>query len=737
MPTPLDSPLFDCSVLAVLHRRCAKQSREFSRGALFCTLLLLALLCTSCGAVGSGPAAPAPAAVTITVSPSSTQTYQGAQVQFSAKVQNATNTAVMWQVNQVPNGNSAWGSIDASGLYKAPAVVPGTPTVTITAALQSDTTKTGSSSLTILSLSAFTGQLLVSPSLSSVTTSQLLQFQILMPGILNSDVNWAATGGSISPAGIFTPPSTAGAYQILASLIANPGATGSATVEVTTFQGMLTWRNDNSRSGINNQELALAPATVNSSSFGKLFSCPTDGYAYAQPLYVPNLRIGGVAHNVIFVATEKDSVFAFDADANPCVTLWQTNLAPDGTRAVEFPNLSVAGTNIVPFVGITGTPAIDRNRSVLYVVAANETITLNPARSHLLYAIDLSTGSNLQRAGVGIVPPDPLFNSAVENQRPALLLDNGAVYVGFGSYGGQCAGQTIPCPYRGLLYEYDASSLHQIGVFDVVPNALQGGIWESGGGPAADSNHNVYVTTSDGPFDVTRGGHSYSDSVLRLGTSGGLPVSDYFSPCDPQTMTNTGSDVGTAAPVVLPDSVGSLGHPHLLLGGSNGGALYILDRDNMGGCVNSPTSVQTISVGEGAILSTPLFWNNSVFVAAGGGHLKSFPMSGGMLQSSPSSIQSPKPLGPQGATPVLSSNGTNNAILWLIDSSGALATPNTPAILHAFDPNNLSNEIYHGTADVGARDTAGPAVKFTVPTVANGKVYVGTQTELDVYGLLP
>jgi hypothetical protein len=212
---------------------------------------------------------------------------------------------------------------------------------------------------------------------------------------------------------------------------------------------------------------------------------------------------------------------------------------------------------------------------------------------------------------------------------------------------------------------------------------------------------------------------------------------DYFTPCD----EGSAQIVGTGAPVLLPDSAGSTIQPHLLIGGSKGvsagGSLNVVNRDSMGGfCPGSPAAVQTIPVGAGPILSTPLFWNNAVYVAPGNGNLMSFPMSGGILTSSPSASQSPETLGPQGATPVVSSNGTSNAILWLIDSSGALATPNTPAILRAFDPNNLSNEIYNSAMASGSRDTAGLAVKFTVPTVANGKVYVGTQTELDVYGLL-
>jgi hypothetical protein len=697
--------------------------------------------------MGSGPApdppaspSPLPSPVTVTVSPNSARPFPGGSVQFKADVKNTSSSAVNWQVNQIAGGNPSVGTIDSGGLYTAPALVPNPPTVSVMAVLQLDSTKTGSASVTIQTLSAVTGPLVVSPALSSLTTSQTLQFNILTPGISNTDVTWSANGGTITTGGMYAPPSTPGAYMIEAAL---PNAQGFATVEVTDFPGTLTWRNDNSRSGINGQELALTPATVSSSTFGKLFSCPIDGYAYAQSLYVPNLAIpGNGTHNVIFVATEKDSVFAFDADASPCVQLWQTSLIPAGSQAIATPNLQIASTDIVPFVGITGTPAISLATSALYVVAATQAIALNPTYSQQLYALDLGTGQpEIQPAGVELAMPAGstlVFNPLVENQRPALLINNGTIYIAFGSHGGQG-------DYHGWLFAYDAASLQQTGVFDVTPSAIQGGIWQSGGGPSADSNGNVFVVTGDGPFDVNRGGTSYSDSFLRLGTTGGLAVSDYFTPCDEAADETAGQDVGASAPVLLPDSAGSSTQPHLLIGGSKAGTLYVVNRDNMGTFLSSPCPdssgrVQTIPIGAGPILSTPLFWNNSVYVAPGNGNLMSFPMSAGILASSPSTPQSPETLGSQGATPVISSNGTdsttNTAVIWLIDSSGALATPNAPAVLRAYDPNNISNEIYNSAMAAASRDTAGQAVKFTVPTVANGKVYVGTQTELDVYGLL-
>jgi hypothetical protein len=697
---------------------------------------LLTAILNSCGGIVSAPEAPPPVAVTVT--PESAQVFIGGSMQFSAAVQNASNSAVNWIVT---GGNGALGSIDPTGLYAAPASVPNPATVTVTAVLQANSTITGSASVTVQGLSGIQGPLSLSPVLSSVTTSQTLQLNVLTPGVMNTDVNWGVDGiangnsavGTISTSGMYTPLGATGSHLITAILQANHNAIGSANVEVTSFPGTLTWRNDNMRSGINNQELVLSPATVNSGSFGRLFSCQIDGYAYAQPLYVPNVSISGSMHNVVFVATEMDSVYAFDADANPCVQLWHTSLP--GSQAIATANFDL-NSYISPFIGITGTPVISLSSNTLYVAAASVSPAVNSTYNELLYALDLRTGltssskpNGVQFSTLASQALGEPFSSRVENQRAALLLDNGNVYIAFGSYDSQD-------DYHGWLLEYDASALTQTGAFNVTPSAIQGGIWQSGGGPSADSNHNVFVVTGDGPFDAYRGGVSYSDSFLKFGAAGGLSQpSDYFTPCNQATLQANGQDVGASAPLLLPDSAGTVAQPHLMIGGSKGGSLYVVNRDNLGkfNCPDSLSGVQTVTVPNvNPILSTPLFWNNYVYVAPANGNLLSFSMTGGTLSSSPTS-QSPTPLGPQGATPVISSNGTSNAILWVIDSSG---TPsNAPAILRAFDPNNLSNEIYDSTM-VASRDTAGPAVKFTVPTVGNGKVYVGTQTELDVYGML-
>lgn len=663
MPTPLDLRTNSPDSSRKEHQPSLGESVRKAHLPYVFALFLFAAFFNSCGGIASAPPLP----VTVTVTPGSAQLFIGGSMQFSATAQNAPNSTVNWMVT---GGSGALGSIDATGLYTAPSSVPNPATVQVTAALQTDSTKTGSASVTIL-----------------------------------------------SPSGVQGPPSL--------------------------YPGTLTWRTDNMRSGVNSLELALSPSTVNSGGFGKLFSCPIDGYAYAQPLYVPNVSMTGGTHNVVFVATEMDSVFAFDADTNPCVQLWHASLIPSGSQAIDTPSIDIPNADIVPFIGITGTPVISVSSGILYVAAATVTMGENSTYNERLYALDLATGQPvIQPNGIQFSTPASQgapFASRVENQRAALLLDNGNVYVAFGSYESQD-------DYHGWLLEYDAATLTQTGAFNVTPSAIQGGIWQSGGGPSADTNHNVYAVTGDGPLDAYRGGNSYGDSFLKFTGAGELSLSDYFSPCNQAMLQVSGLDVGASAPLLLPDSAGTSAEPHLMIGGSKGGSLYVVNRDDLGefippapasgSCTDSPRAQTVILPSGSTILSTPIFWNNSVYVAPANGNLQSFSMIGGILSPSPAGSQSPEALGPQGATPAISANGTNNAILWLIDSSGALATPNAPAVLRAYDPNSLSNEIYN-SAMVTPRDTAGLAVKFTVPTVANGKVYVGTQTELDVYGLLP
>src|SRR5437899_790336 len=597
----------------------------------------------------------------------------------------------------------------------------------------------------------------VSPRVVALTFTRTQQFTIN-----GGSVTWLIDGvpggsgalGTITPTGLYTPPSTTGAHTVTATA---SGQSANATVYVTDNPGVLTHHNDNFRTGQNVNETVLAPANVTPGTFGKLFACAVDGEVYAQPLYVANFLIQGGTHNVVFVATMNDSVYAFDADASPCVQYWQKSFL--GTGVTTVPPADTGETrDINTQIGITGTPVIDPATGTLYVVArTRETVGTgcsddSPCYFQRLHALDLATGgekfsgpADISSAitvpgsgdtgdstcpgSAGNVPFCPLR----ENQRPGLLLLNGKVYVAWASHGDIT-------PYHGWVIGYAAADLAQAPVvFNTTPDGGLGGIWMSGTGPAADAAGNIYVITGNGTFDTAAPRTNYGDSFIRLSPAGGLSVADFFTPFNESSLDAQDFDVGSGGAIVLPDSAGSVAHPHLLIGGDKQGILYVIDRDNMTGFnAGGDQILQEVTVIGGScitcgIFSTPAFWEGKLYVVAIGDVLKQYTLANASLTPA---LQAGDVFGFPGATPAISSNGATNGIVWVLDTSNN-GTPNgsgssRPAILFAYDATNLDKLYSSPTSGAGA---AGNAVKFTVPTVANGKVYVGTQTELSVFGL--
>ncbi|MFY9529368.1 MAG: hypothetical protein WBC04_21040 [Candidatus Acidiferrales bacterium] len=517
---------------------------------------------------------------------------------------------------------------------------------------------------------------------------------------------------------------------------------------------VLTQHNDNSRTGQNLNETILTPSNVNSAVFGKVFSQPVDGQIYAQPLYVPNVAIQGKgSHNVIFVATEADSVYAFDADNNAGANvspLWKASLidaahgAPSGATPVS--NNDVGGcTDLQPIIGITATPVIDPGSGTMYVEAKS---SKDGAFAHRLHAIDITTGSEKAPGPVVITATVPgsgdgssagqlTFNPQSQHSRPGLLLLNGLVYVAFASH----------CdigPYHGWLFAYDTSTLSQKGVYVTTPNGGLGGFWMSGAGLAADGNGNVYGATGNGTFDTTNvPATELADSILKLSGSD-LSLLDYFTPFNQDTLSSNDLDLGSGGVLLLPDQPGN--HPHVLVQASKEGRIYLVDRDQMtagnqhfcSNCSSDPQIVQESGSGLlGGMWSMPAYWNNNVYFWGSGDVLKSIPLNNGTLDFT-HITNSTGSYGFPGATPSISANGTSNGIVWSIDSSqyGSPGPGPGPTVLHAHDATNVAMELWNSSQAANNRDTSGNAVKFMVPTIANGKVYIGTQTELDVYGLL-
>jgi hypothetical protein len=393
-----------------------------------------------------------------------------------------------------------------------------------------------------------------------------------------------------------------------------------------------------------------------------------------------------------------------------------------------------------PIVGVTGTPVIDLTSQTIYLVALTEVSGTSNVIQRL-HAIDITTGhertgspqiisasinnaSGYDNSG-GVITFAPNF----QKQRPALLLLNGVIYISW-------AGFLDTDFYHGWVIGYDATTLGQVTVFNDTPDGGRGGIWMSGGGPAADAQGDIYLLTGNGDFNAnSTGGRNYGDTFLKLGTSGGLSVADWFTPHDQSNMANNDLDLGGGGAVILFDQPGGP-FPHLVLGGSKGGMLYVVNRDGLGtfNSTNDSQIVQSFVLGSNGIYSAPLFWQNTLYAAGSGSALGAYPFSPAtdQFQTSPSVVSS-QIFSHPGTTPSLSANGTSNAILWVIRRPSATSA----AVLHAFDPGNIHTALWDSSQATGNRDQAGVAVKFTVPTVANGKVYIGTMTELDVYGLLP
>jgi len=561
----------------------------------------------------------------------------------------------------------------------------------------------------------------------------------------NAGITWSASGGSLSNQTISSATFTAtsaGVYTITATSKANGTKSASALIGVTDLSGVTTWRNDVARSGVNSQEYALTTQNVASSTFGKLFSCPVDGWVFAQPLWAANVLIGGVQHNVVFAATENDSLYAFDADATGCNRVWSTSkvsLIPSGEVVAPYADLENDNA-LGPVVGITGTPVIDLSSQTIYLVAMSENSS-NHTVVQRLHAMDITTGQ--ERPGSPVVISASIagtgydnsngtisFKANMQKQRPALLLLDGVIYVSW-------AGFLDTDPYHGWMIGYSASTLAQVTVFNDTRDGGRGGIWMSGGGPAVDSQGNIFLFSGNGDFNAnTTGGRNYGDTFLKLSTSGGLSVADWFTPYDQDTLAADDLDLGGGGAAILVDQT-SGPFPHLVVGGGKGGTLYVVNRDNLGHYNSSNNSqiVQSFTLGSNGIYSTGLFWQDILYAAASGGPLSAFQFStlADQFQTTPSSSSSESFSFP-GTTPALSAAISSNGILWAIQRP---SSSSAAAILHAYDATNLHTELWNSSQAASDRDKAGTTVKFTVPTIANGKVYIGTQTELDVFGLLP
>jgi hypothetical protein len=524
-----------------------------------------------------------------------------------------------------------------------------------------------------------------------------------------------------------------------------------------TFAGVLTQHNDNGRTGQNLKETILTPQNVRSKTFGKVFSYSVDGQIYSQPLYVPNVSIPGQGtHNVIYVETQNDSLYAFDADGLSAAPLWHVSFIDRSKGITPVPCGTDGNTDIscgvYPIYGINSTPVIAPFTQTMYLVTRTAN---NGQYFQTLHAIDITTGAEKFGGPVNISGSVPgtgagskngiiHFNTLADVQRSGLLLLNGRVYIGWA--GAQ----------HGWMMAYNSKTLKQTAIFATTPNAQLGGVWASGNGIAADANGNIYAAVGDALFDADTGGSDYGDSLLKLGAD--LSVLDYFTPNDQACRKLNDLDLGSAGPMVLPTQQGQF-PDELVIAGKGGkpcdsnpvaSRIYLLNRSNLG--EYNPTQDQAIEEVAGAptgYWSSPAYWQGAsaanvywagVTAEAGvGDYLKMFSVTNGTLSTTP--VAQSANIFPVGGTPSISANGTSEGIVWAIERQESLGTQpgDKPAILYAYDATNVATMLYNSNSALSQgvqRDRGGCANKFAVPTIAKGRVYVGTQNELDVFGLL-
>ena len=720
-----------------------------STGALTATVTY-SLICT-----GSG-GADATASVTVIVAPSAaisaspTMISSGGSSLLSWSSTNATSCAASggWNGTKSSKGSQSTGPLSTATSFSLTCSGPG-----------------GISKLT--SVSVAVGKVSVSPAIAAITQAQTRQFNATVSA--GGSVTWTVDGvaggnagaGTIGIDGLYTPGTVAGRHTIAATSIAYPALSSTAIAAVTDLTGVYTHRNDAMRDGANTQEYALTPSNVGAGSFGKRFSCTADGAIYGQPLWAANILLKGTRHNVVFVATAHDSLYAFDADSSPCVQLWSVSLidAAHGAAAGETTVPSgVSGYlvgrgygDLAPEVGVTGTPVIDPGSGLLYVVSKS----VGPGKNAFyqrLHAIDITSGSEATGSPVTIAGTYPgtgdggtldSFNPQTQNQRPGLALVNGVVYIAWAAH------EDTP-PYHGWVmgYSYSGASFKRAAVFNSVPNSSGGGIWMSNGAPAADSSGNLYVVTGNGPFDrpsSTAPNSDYGDSLLRLSAT--LNVNQYFTPSDQATDDSGDRDFGAGGAALLADLPNDSSVPRLLVCGGKDGTLYLLNRDALGGFGDN-LAVQKISLSY-QIYATGAYWNSMLYLAGAGGPLTAYTISPSVPSLS-LAASSRNVYNFPGGSPSVSASGAQNGIVWVLDTSRyctAKAPGCGPAVLYAYDATDVAIPLWD-SAEIAA-DAAGNAVKFAVPTIANGKVYVGTRGnnsggvlgstsaagELDVYGL--
>jgi len=686
-----------------------------------------------------------PSAPVITTQPISQTVGVGQSASFVVIATGSAPLSYQWQ----KNGANIAGATSTS--YTTPAATTGDNAAKFSVVV-SNSAGSVESNVATLTVTAAQGsgapQITTQPASQSVTAGQMATFTVVATGSPTLTYQWQKNHANITGAtsSSYTTPATATSdsgetfdvvvsnsigtvTSVSASLTVNAaGGTPASSSDVTTYHY------DNLRTGQNTHETILTHAKVNSSTFGLLGAIPVDGHVDAQPLYLSNVAIPGQGNkNVLYVVTEHDSVYAFDADSvsgSSATTLWHSSMLAAGETSSDDRNCG----QVSPEIGITSTPVIDRTRNAIYLVAVSKTSGGNYI--HRFHALDLTTGHELFGGPTTITATYPgsganssngnvVFDPKQYNERPGLLQVGGTIFTTWGSH---CdAG-----PYTSWVMSYSADTLHQTGVIDLVPNGNEGGIWMAGAAPGADAS-GIYFIIGNGEFGTSLDSNGFpvnkncGNCFAKISSTTPLALKDYFTPSNTVAESAGDTDFGSGGPLLLPDVTDSNGQTrHLAVGAGKDSIIYVVDRDKMGKFNSSNDNIyQKISGAlSGGVWSKPSYFNGVVYYGAVGDSIKAFPISGGKLATTASSHSS-HTFGYPGATPVISANGTTDGIVWVVENGGT-------GVLHAYDAGNLATELYNSTQSSNAQFSGN---KFITPIVINGRVYVGTQTSVVVFGL--
>ena len=683
-------------------------------------------------------------APTISTQPASLTVTVGQIATFTVTAAGTAPLAYQWQ----KNGANIAGATTAT--YTTPATTGADNGTTFDVVVSNAAGSITSQQATLTVNSASVAPTITTqPANQNVTAGQTATFSVVAAGTAALSYQWQKTGTPITVAtsSSYSTPVTTSADNGEQFRVTITNAAGSVTSSAATLTvnpsttasaiDVITYHYDNLRTGQNVNEMTLTPTNVNAATFGKLGEFPVDGRVDAQPLFLSNLAIPGQGtKNVLYAVTEPDSIYAFDADSITAAggtVLWHASALLAG----ESPSDDRGCSQVSPEIGITSTPVIDRARNAIYLVAMSKDSSGNYYQR--IHALDLTTGKELFGGPTTVQATYPgtgdnssngsvVFDPKQYKERPGLLEIGGTIYTMWSSH---CDHR----PYTAWIMSYNADTLAQTSVLNLVPNGSEGAIWMSGAAPAADASGNIYMIVANGDFDTTLNSQGFptngdcGNCFAKITSTAPLTLLDYFTPLNTVSESDSDTDFGSGGELLLPDVVDGNGNTrHLAVGSGKDANIYVVDRDNMGKFSGTADNIYQLITGQlsGGVYSKPSYFNGTVYYGANGDSIKAFPVVNGLLATSPSShsaITFPYP----GATPTISASGTTNGIVWAVENT-------SPAVLHAYDATNLANELYNSNQASSSADHFSNN-KFITPMVVNGKVYVGTSTSVAVFGL--